>query len=144
MPAADEIMTPVSTPQAVTMAEIHALRGLADAVSSQTKTFADAMGANTRVLERLSEKVDGINTRLVRLEEAKHGREIEAVKTKLDAVDARVNTLESIQDRQAGALSVGAWISKNAPWLITALVTGIAVLGWVQTLGGSIGPGPGL
>ena len=123
-------MTPVTRPDAVAMAEIHAMRQLADAVSGQTKAFSEAMSATTRVLEKLSDKVDGINTRLDRLEEAKHGREIDALKGDIKAIAARVDGLEGVQDRQAGAMGVGTWITKHAPWLVALVMAGLAAVGW--------------
>lgn len=126
----DQILTPVTKPEAVSMAEIHAMRQLADAVSGQTKAFSEAMGANTKVLEKLSDKVDGINTRLIRLEEAKHGREIDALKAEIKAIAGRVDGLEGVRDRQAGAMGVGAWVTKYAPWLMALIVSGLAAIGW--------------
>lgn len=126
----DEVMTPVPKAEAISLAEIHAMRSLADAVSGQTKAFEQAMSANTKVLEKLSDKVDGINSRLIRLEEAKHGREIDALKAEIAGIAERVDGLEQIRDRQAGAMGVGAWVTKYAPWLMALIVSGLAAVGW--------------
>lgn len=118
MPA-DEIMTPVTTPQAVTMAEIHAIRSLTDAVSGLT-----------RQVELMGGKIDDVRERVIKIEAREYERQIEAQNERLSAAFRRIDSLESDRDKQAGALGVGAWISKYAPWLVTIFTAGLAVLGW--------------
>lgn len=123
----DEVMMPVSTPEAFRHAEIHAMRQLGDAVTAQTKFFGEAMGANTRALERLVDKVDDVDRRLIRVEEAKHGRDIERVAASLVTLADRVNGLESTRDQAKGVGSSVGWVTRNAPWLITLLIAGALV-----------------
>ena len=134
MSAGDEIMMPVAKAEAVAMAEINAmrqvadtLRVLSDAVSTQGKAQAEQSAASTKALERLTDKVDGMNTRLVRLEEAKHGREIERLEGCINRLDRRVNDLEGTRDQQRGAKSLVDWLRQTAPWL-AGLALGAA--GW--------------
>jgi len=130
----DQIMTPVTTPEAVAMAEIHAmrqvadtLRTLSDTVTSQGKAQAEHSAASTRAMERLTEKVDGMNTRLIRLEEAKHGREIERIEGLVNACTKRIDDLESIRDQQRGAKGLVDWMRQTAPWLVGVC---LAVAAW--------------
>lgn len=132
--AGDEIMTPVSKPEAIAMAEINAmrlvadtLRVLSDAVTAQGKAQAEQSAASTRAMERLTEKVDGMNSRLIRLEEAKHGREIERLEGSVSALAIRVNDLEGTRDQQRGAKGLVDWLRQTAPWLIGA---GLGIAGW--------------
>lgn len=134
MKSADEIMTPVTTPQAVQMAEIQAMRQVADTlkvlsdnVTAQGKAQAEHSAASTRAMERLTEKVDGMNSRLIRLEEAKHGREIERLEAFIENVDRRVDNLEGTRDQQRGAKGLIDWLRQTAPWL-AAVALGAA--GW--------------
>ena len=134
MPPPDEIMMPVTTPEAVAMAEINAmrqvadtLRVLSDSVTATGKAQAEHSAASTRAMEKLTEKVDGMNSRLIRLEEAKHGREIERLEAAVENVDRRVDNLEGTRDQQRGAKSFVDWIRQTAPW-IAACVLGAA--GW--------------
>lgn len=134
MSPGDEIMMPVAKAEAVAMAEINAmrqvadtLRVLSDAVTTQGKAQAEQAAASTKALERLTDKVDGMNTRLVRLEEAKHGREIERLEGCINRLDRRVNDLEGTRDQQRGAKSLVDWLRQTAPWL-AAVAMGAA--GW--------------
>lgn len=130
MPGVEEIVTSVPKAEAVAMAEIHAMRQMADAVSAQTQFFGEAMAAHTRAVERLADEIQKIDRRLIRVEEAKHGRDIEKLTGRIDDACQRIDDLETIRDRQAGALSVGGWISKYAPWLVALVMAGLAGLGF--------------
>lgn len=130
MPPADEIMTPVSKPEAVAMAEIHAMRGLTDAVSNLARQSADSMAANTRVLEKLTDKVDGMNTRLTRLEEAKHGREIDGLKEEIKEMIREIDGLKSTRDQQRGAKALVDWLRQTAPWLVAVVMAVAATVGF--------------
>ena len=134
MSAGDEILTPVTKPEAVALAEIHAmrqvadtLRALSDTVTSQGKAQAEHSAASTRAMERLTEKVDGMNTRLIRLEEAKHGREIERIEGLVNACAKRVDDLEGTRDQQRGAKGLVDWVRQTAPWLVGVC---LAVAAW--------------
>lgn len=139
MSAGDEIMTPVTKPEAVAMAEIHAmrqvadtLRALTDTVTAQGKAQAEHTAASTRAMERLTDKVDGMNTRLIRLEEAKHGREIDRLDQLYSSIGRRVDDLEGTRDQQRGAKGLVDWMRQTAPWLlagIAAFVAGIGIKG---------------
>ena len=115
----DEIMTPVTRPEAVSMAEIHAMRGLTDAVSRLAGQ-----------VERMGTKLDDVRERVVALEASRYEQQIELVHDRLGQALKRIDALEAQQDRQAGALSVGTWISKYAPWLMAIIVSGLAAVGW--------------
>lgn len=132
-----EIMTPVTKPEAVALAEIHAMRqvadtlkALGDTIATQGRAQTEHTAASTRAMEKLSEKVDGMNARLIRLEEQKHGREIDALRKDFAALAGKVDTLEAAQDRRTGMASVGGWLSRSAPWLMTAAAAILAALGW--------------
>lgn len=133
MSTGEEIMTAVSKPEAVAMAEIHAMRQLADAVTAQTKFFGDAMGAHTRAVERLADKVEDVDRRLIRVEEAKHGREIEDLKSDLTAALTRIDQLESTRDQQKGAKALVDWLRQTAPWLVG--IAAAVFLGWKEKVG---------
>lgn len=128
MSAGDEIMTPVTKPEAVSMAEIHAMRQMADAVSAQTKFFGDAMAAHTRAVERVADEVKNIDRRLIRVEEAKHGKDIERITEALALIGRRIDDLESTRDQQRGAKSLVDWLRQTAPWLFTLAVSALALL----------------
>ena len=129
MSAGDEIIGAIGKPEALVHAEIHAMRQVADAISLQGKQTVEHIAASTRAMEKLSDKVDGMNERLIRLEEQKHGREIESLKDEIKGLSDEVDGLKSLRDRQAGAMSVGGWISKYAPWLVAIFMAGLAGIG---------------
>lgn len=136
MSAGDEIMMPVAKPEAQTMAEIHAMRQvadtlkvLADQVTAQGKASAEQAAASTRAMERLTDKVDGMNARLIRLEEAKHGREIDRLDLLVGTMGKRVDDLEGTRDQQRGAKGLVDWVRQTAPWLLAVGAAAIAGLG---------------
>lgn len=128
----EQILMSVGKPEALAHAEIHAMRQLADAVTAQSKFFGEVMQANTRALERVVERVDDMNSRLIRLEEQKHGREIENVRSEMSGAFRRINDLESTRDQQKGAKALVDWLRVTAPWLIAIALGVMAALGWKQ------------
>lgn len=128
----DEIMMPHTTPEALSLAEIHAMRQVADSIRHMGEQTVAHMAASTRAMEKLGEKVDGMNTRLIRLEEAKHGREIERLQKSLDNFIGRLDALESDRDKRNGALGLAGWLHKLWP-------AGAALLaGWIGIKTGSV------
>lgn len=132
-----EIIMPVPKAEAVSMAEVHAMRQVADSmrvlsdvVINQGKAQVEQAAASTRAMERLADKVDDMNTRLIRLEEAKHGREIERVENLAKEMAGRVDALEVTRDKQAGALGATGWVAKYAPGLLAICAAALAWLGY--------------
>lgn len=104
MSAGDEILTPVTKPEAVSMAEIHAMRGLTDAVS--------ALG---RQVERMNAKVDDVRERVIKLEAREYERQIEALNERLSAAFKRIDDLEGTRDQQKCAKALVDWLRQTAP-----------------------------
>ncbi len=101
------------------MAEIHAMRGLTDAVS--------ALG---RQVERMNAKVDDVRERVIKLEAREYERQIEALNDRLSAAFKRIDDLEGTRDQQKGAKALVDWLRQTAPWLlagIAAFVAGISI-----------------
>lgn len=127
--AEEQIMMSVEKPEALAQAEIHAMRQVADAIALSSKHTLEHMAASTRAMEKLSDKVDGMNTRLVRLEEAKHGKEIERLTAAIEKMDRRLDNLESTRDQQKGAKALVDWLRQTAPWLIAIVAAVLATAG---------------
>jgi hypothetical protein len=128
----DQILMSVGKPEALAHAELHAMRQVADAIKIQGQQTIEHMAASTRAMERLSEKVEGMNARLIRLEEQKHGREIEKLTDEVRGALRRIDGLESTRDQQRGAKGFVEWMSKNTPWLIAAAAFIAAAIGVKQ------------
>jgi len=111
-------MTPVTKPEAVSMAEIHAMRGLTDAVST--------LG---RQVERMNGKLDDVRERVIKLESRDYERRIESLNTALAAALVRVDGLESTRDHQRGAKALVDWLRVTAPWLLAGIAAFVAGLG---------------
>ena len=118
MSAGDEIMTPVTKPEAVSMAEIHAMRGLTDAVASLT-----------RQVERMNAKVDDVRERVIKLEAREYERQIEGLNERLGAAMKRIDDLEGTRDQQRGAKGLVDWMRQTAPWLVALGMAALAGLG---------------
>lgn len=118
MSAGDEIMIPVTKPEAVAMAEIHAMRGLTDAVASLT-----------RQVERMNTKVDDVRERVIKLEAREYERQIEGLNDRLTATLKRIDDLESTRDQQRGAKSLVDWVRQTTPWLLAGIAAFVAGIG---------------
>jgi hypothetical protein len=103
----EEVMMPVPKPEAVSMAEIHAMRGLTDAVSTLT-----------RQVERIGGKVDDVRERVIKLEAREYERQIEGLNERLGLALKRIDDLEGTRDRQKGAKALVDWLRQTAPWLL--------------------------
>lgn len=103
----DEIMTPVTKPEAVSMAEIHAMRQLTDAVATLT-----------RQVERMNGKVDDVRERVIKLEAREYERQIEGLSERLTAAFKRIDDLEGTRDQQKGAKALIDWLRQTTPWLL--------------------------
>jgi len=114
-----EIMTPVTQPEAVTLAEIHALRGLTDAV-----------GTVGRQVERMNSKLDDVRERVIKLEARDHERKIEALTDDLRAALSRIDGLESTRDHQRGAKVLVDWLRVTVPWLLAGVAAFVAGIGF--------------
>ena len=135
--AEDEIMMPVGKPEAQAMAEIHALRQVGDAVAAQSRMFSDFMTGVIKAQEALTKSIDAMrgdvqtmDRRLTRVEEQKHGRDIEKLSGELKEASARINTLESNLDQAKGAKAFFEWLRTATPWLFALVVGGAAYFGW--------------
>lgn len=120
----DEIMTPVTKPEAVSMAEIHALRGLTDAV-----------GTLTRQVERMNAKVDDVRERVIKLEAREYERQIDGLSDRLGTALKRIDDLEGIRDQQRGAKALVDWFRQTAPWLLAmsmAILAGVGLKAGVK------------
>lgn len=119
MSAGDEIMTAVTKPEAVAMAEIHALRQISDALSATNQSL---LSLSQDVREVRGDMRD-VRERVIRIE-------AEDLKAEVKALALRTDALEKVKDRQDGAMSVGGWVSKYAPWLVALVLAGLAGLGF--------------
>lgn len=115
MSDAEEIMMPVSKPEAQALSEIHALRGLTDAVSTLT-----------RQTERMSAKMDDVRERVIKLEAREYERQIEALNMRISEYESRVNGLEATRDQQIGAKNLMDYLKKFSPWIL-AFVGGYGI-----------------
>ena len=116
---ADEILTPVTKPEAVSMAEIHAMRGLTDAVSNLT-----------RQVERMNAKVDDVRERVIKLEAREYERQIKTLWDRLNTALKRIDDLEGTRDQQKGAKALIDWVRMTAPWLLALVMAVLAGLGF--------------
>lgn len=115
----DEVLMPIGTSEALNLAEIHAMRGLTDAVASLT-----------RHVERIGSKVDDVRERVIKLEEQRHGRDINDLKRELSDAFKRINELESERDQRRGALGLVGWARQTTPWIVAIFMAALAAIGW--------------
>lgn len=126
----ENILMSVDKTEAQAMAEIHAMRALADAVTLQGRQVSEHISANTRAMEKLGDQVGDLSTRVTRLEEQKHGKDIEGLREELRGAFRRLNDLESTRDQQKGAKALVDWLRQTAPWLVAIGAAVLAAVGW--------------
>ncbi|KQW79703.1 hypothetical protein [Brevundimonas sp. Root1279] len=119
MSAGDEFIMPVLKPDAVAEMHLHALRQISDSLSATNNSLAT-----------LANDVKDVRERVIRMEGEDVKGDLREVKADLRAACKRLDDLETIRDRQAGALSVGGWLSKYFPWLFGLAATAAAAVGW--------------
>ena len=106
-----EIMMPVAPSEALQHIEITVLRQIGENIAAQT-----------RRLENLSDKVDDVRERVIRIEARETDKEV-------DLLEARVAALEASGNRVSGATAFGSWLVQAAPWLVAAGALVTAFLG---------------
>lgn len=111
-------MMPVSKPEAVSMAEIHALRAV-----------SDAMVALGRRFESMEGKFDDVRERVIKMEAREYERQIEVLSGRLEAYEQRINDLEGTRDQQKGAKAIVDWLRQTTPWLLAGIAAFAAGLG---------------
>ncbi len=87
------------------------------------RQFSKALEDNTSALRSLDSKVDGIDLKMARMEEAN-------LKAAVEKLTSRVQLLESARDQQTGAIHLVEWLGKYAPWLLAGVAAFAAGLGW--------------
>lgn len=119
----DEIMTPVSKPEAVAMAEIHALRQISDALAATNQSLQNL----AHDVREVRTDVKEVREKVVRMEGEDIKAQIREIKTDLKAATTRVDHLEGTRDQQLGAKGLVDWLRQTAPWLVAA---GLGIVGW--------------
>lgn len=126
----EKILMSVDKTEAQAHAEIHALRAMTDAINLQGRQVSEHMSANTRAMEKFGDHLADLSIRVTRLEEQKHGREIEGLREEMRGAFRRIDGLESTRDQQKGAKALVDWLRATAPWLIAIGAAALAAFGW--------------
>ena len=67
-----------------------------------------------------SAKVDALTREVIEIKGI--STTVAAMEVRLQAVEAKIDTLETDKDRRAGAISLGEWIVKVVPWAVGGAV----------------------
>lgn len=112
----DEIIMPVSKPDALVHAEIEAIRALSDNLKLQSKMLEQ----QGRAFENMDGKVDDIRDRVIRIEEQES-------KKRLDKHDNDITALRLAQARMQGVLlpltAIGSTLLGALGAIVVAMVT---------------------
>lgn len=136
----DEIMMPVGKPEAQVMAEIHALRAVGDTITAQSRMFAESFSGVIEAQKGLTKSIDllrldvqGIDRRLIRVEEQRHGKDIENLAAGMKLIADRTDKLESNLDQAKGAKAFFEWARTATPWLVGLIGLAMAFFGGKPT-----------
>ena len=97
------------------MAEIHALRQISDLLAAQT-----------RQMEKLTDKVDDVRERVIALEMSGYDDRLKSLKVDLEAAKRQIDGLESQRDKVVGAATFWTWAGKNFPWMLALIAAAAA------------------
>ena len=102
--------------------ELVALNAIATAMETQTKVLS----AQTDEIKALASKVDDVHVRLIRVEEAKHGRDIDRIHDSIKKLEERLYNIEMANASKSGQFTGASftlnWIYKVAPWLAPLVI----------------------
>jgi hypothetical protein len=102
--------------------ELLVLQAIASAMESQSKLLS----AQTDEIKLLATKVDDVQVRVIRLEEAKHGRDIDRLHEGLKEVKDRLYTVELANATMSGQVTGASftlnWVYKIAPWIAPLVI----------------------
>jgi hypothetical protein len=97
-----------------------------NAITETLKAITVAMDAQTKELSSLAGKVDDVQVRVIRLEEQRHGRDIERLIKTDDDLKSRIAAIElanaALTGRFVGAGSLAGLLHKFLPWVISGVV----------------------
>ncbi len=99
-----ELMMSVSEDHALRQMEIQALRQITDNLSRLNTSF-----------DKLHDAVQGVDRRLIRIESNKLEPAVEKLRNEVDQ-------LKDERSQRIGAMNLGQWIVKLAPWTVFAAV----------------------
>lgn len=141
----DDVMTALPDKELLRLSEVHAMRALVDAInaqgrqsSAQSDQIVAHMEATNRTIEKFGLRIENMNERLIRLEEQKHGREIDSLREEIKrvtkardievkALGDKIDTLERKNDERNGAKQFIEMLPKFAPWLVSIIA---AIAAW--------------
>lgn len=117
-----------------------AMLRISDSFRAQTEAFVGAMNANTQEIKRLADKVDSVHTRVIRLEEQRHGKDIEAIRSDMEKINAKIEAqggkITDIEMRHAQFLGAGRFMDyarQFLPWFVLIAAGVAVVLGFERT-----------
>lgn len=110
-----------------------AVMELAGTMQRQTEAFTDAMAAQTAQIAKLSEKVDMMNARVIRLEEQRHGKDIQKLADEVAELNERVKSLELLRAKGEGVSSFMNWMRQFAPWFLAIGIVILVAMGFERT-----------
>lgn len=107
------------------------LQALTEAVNSQSRsTLAVMQGMQAEIakvvdkMDRLANKMDDVQARLITLEQKRHGDDITDLRAKMEVADARIGELETVRSKAEGA----AWAAEKVRAWMPFVVGGIALV----------------
>lgn len=106
-----------------------AMAGMADAMRLQTEAFVRAMDAQTTEIKRLSEKVDTMQSRVIRLEEQRHGKDIDMLTAAVAGANKKIAVLELNWAQARGAGALMTWMRTFLPTIAAILLAFMIVMG---------------
>jgi hypothetical protein len=107
-----EVLMPVAPTEALQHIEITVLRQIGENIAAQT-----------RRLENLSNKLDDVRERVIRIEARETDKEVESL-------EVRVSALEASEQRVSGVAAFGSWLVQAAPWLVAAVAVVASLTGF--------------
>jgi hypothetical protein len=110
--------------------EANAILRMGDSIRQLSNAFSAAMEAQTAQLVRLSEKVDNMNARVIRLEEQHHAQDIQDLGAEVEKLKASVRTLELMRAKGEGMGVLLRWVKDFSPWVVAVALAAMVAAGF--------------
>lgn len=121
-------MAEQDTAEALGRAGFEALRSIAES----SKAMSTMLSVQTTEIRSLMSKIDDVQERVIRLEEQRHGRDIETLTRAREAIEMRIAALELAQASMVGKFQGAGTLASLVKNYFPLLAMAAAAFFWVS------------
>ena len=122
----------------------HLLQALTEAVNGQSRSMlAVLQGIQTEIarvvekMDKIADKVDETQSRLIAVEQQRHGQDIKDLRVEVKALGDRLGVIETVKSRAEGVALAASLFKSWAPFLFVVLFGLLVYLGLKPNMNGA-------